>query len=140
MKQPLIMLLATTLFAGGQVAIGSSVPPLAAAAVADGVEVKTKVLTPAQISALVTERVEADGNTIRFSASFAQDRRLTAEKISKYSSTGKIPFRISADAYVYSAAGKKLGLVVGDIHFAVLDAEGKEVVTGSSPTKQMCPT
>ncbi len=139
MKQPMmmVMLLATVLVAGRQVATGADVQPTAdqhKGASTPG------ILTAEQIGSLVAERSDAEGNVIRFNASFEQIKKLTAEQTRKYSSAGTIPFRISADAYLYAPTGKKPRLVDGDIHYYMLDADGNVVVTGKSSSKQMCPT
>ncbi len=137
MKQPLMMLLAAVLLTAGQVATGSDAQP---SATTGQVDVKPAVLTTEQVGALVAERTDAEGNIIRFNASFEKIKKLTAEQKQKHIQSGTIPYRISADAYLFAKTGKRLGLVDGDVHFYMLDADGKMVVTGKSSSKQMCPT
>jgi hypothetical protein len=132
MKQPLMtLLLASAVFAGGHIATASDAPP-------EKAEAKSGTLTTEQVDALVAERPAEDGNTIRFSAKFEQVTRLTpAQKISL---AGKIPYRITAEAYLFGANGRRISRLDGDLHFFILDPEGNVVVTDKRSSKQMCPT
>ncbi len=138
MKQPMMMMvLAAVVLAGQQSGLASDVQATAAQPKA---EATPGVLTAKQIDALVTKKPDAEGNVIRFTANVEQVKRLTADQTKKYTQSGTIPCRITADAYLFTKDGKRIGRVDGDIQFYVLDVDGNVVVTGKRSTKQMCPT
>lgn len=137
MKHSLMMVLAAVVLAGQQSGLASDVQATAAQPKA---EVTPGLLTAEQIGAFVTQRSDAEGNITRFSVTVEQVKRLTTEQTKKYTQSGTIPFRITADAYLFSKDGKRVRRVDGDIQFYVLDADGKVVATGQRSTKQMCPT
>jgi hypothetical protein len=101
-----------------------------------------KVLTEAQLDALVTQwSDEKTGVKLEFEADFTV-RKLTDEQKKRYAKSGKIPLKITCQLMeIKDANGKKLAKrMSGTAHMYVLDSNDKAVEHRSVSLDKMCPS
>ncbi len=105
-------------------------------------EPREGVLTEEQIDAFQTS-VEGSRRDVRFTFSAAfGPRRLNDRDRRRYSSSGAVPFHITANYNEERTSGRRVlrRTASGRVNFYVLDAEGTIVARSAMPSDRMCPT